>query len=40
MFVQALLIGVLATLCGSVFLELWVWVMRNPIIEGALVGLI
>ena len=40
MFVQALLIGVLATLCGSTFLELWVWVMRNPIIDGALVGLI
>ncbi len=37
---EALLIGVLATICGGVFFELWVWVMRNPIIEGALVGLI
>ena len=40
MLVESLLIAVLATMCGGVFLELWVWVFRNPIIEGALVGLI
>ena len=40
MLVESLLIAVLATMCGGVFLELWVWVFRNPIIEGSLVGLI
>ncbi|MCI6705163.1 MAG: PTS sugar transporter subunit IIC [Bulleidia sp.] len=40
MLLQSILIGVLATMCGGVFLELWVWIFRNPIVEGALVGLI
>ena len=40
MLVQGLLIGLLATICGGVFVEYLVWIIRNPIIEGALTGLI
>ena len=40
MLVQGLLIGLLATICGGTFIEYLVWIIRNPIIEGALTGLI
>lgn len=40
MLLQSILISILASMCGGVFLELFVWVFRNPIVEGALVGLI
>ena len=40
MLIEALLVGVLATICGGVFVEYLVWIIRNPIIEGALTGLI
>ena len=37
---QCLMIGVAATVCGGVFVEYLVWIIRNPLFEGALVGLI
>lgn len=40
MLTQSILIGLLASMCGGVFLELYVWVFRNPIVEGLLVGVI
>lgn len=40
MLVQGLMVGLLATICGNVFVEYLVWIIRNPIIEGALTGLI
>lgn len=40
MLVQGLIVGLLATICGNVFVEYLVWIIRNPIIEGALTGLI
>ncbi len=40
MLTQSILIGLIASMCGGVFLELYVWVFRNPIVEGLLVGII
>lgn len=40
MLIQALLIGLLATVSGNVFVEYLVWIIRNPIVEGAFTGLI
>ncbi|MDD7681246.1 MAG: PTS sugar transporter subunit IIC [Stecheria intestinalis] len=40
MLIKAILIGILATMCGNVFSEYLVWIFRNPLVEGTLVGLI
>lgn len=40
MLTQSILIGLIASMCGGGFLELYVWVFRNPIVEGLLVGII
>ena len=40
MFLQCILVGLVAFLSGGVFIELLCWIINNPIIAGPLVGLI
>lgn len=40
MLIQAIMVAILATMCGNVFSEYLVWIVRNPIVEGAITGAI